>query len=118
MCAVMQNYDERYGGMLGCRTGKLLASLQKLTQTRTSLLVPRLLGGPDVCGPRTPSAPHDAVQTPGTYPLSSPDRQGQPGTHTLYNPVAVVHIPRPECAEQSADPLLLPPHDFRQALQG
>src|ERR1039458_10425385 len=76
----MQNYNERYGGMLGCRTGKLLASLQKLAQTRTSLLVPRLLGGPDVCGPRTPSAPHDAVQTPRTYPLSSPDRQGQPGT--------------------------------------
>src|ERR1035441_4104597 len=33
-------------------------------------------------------------------------------------PISVVHIGRPECADQSADPLLLPPHDFRQALQG
>src|ERR1039458_2168853 len=83
-----------------------------------SVLVPCLLSRPDVCGACTPSAPRDVIQTPEGHSLFGPNREGQPGTHPLHNPVPVVHIGRPECADQSADPPLLPPHDFRQALQG
>src|ERR1035437_1633003 len=113
----MQDYDERYCWILGHRTGKAFVSLQKLTQTRTSLLVPCLLGGPDVLGECTSSAAHDVTQPPGQHPLLGSNRQWQTGAHTQYNPVPILHVHRPECADESAGPFLLPPDDFRQTLQ-
>ncbi len=61
----MQNYDERYRWILDHRTDKLFLSLEKLTQMRTSLLVPGLLGGPDVRGQCAPLSSDDVIETPG-----------------------------------------------------
>src|SRR5664279_2722988 len=113
----MQDYDERYCRILDHRTGKAFVSLQKLTQTRTCLLVPCLLGGPDVLGACTSSAAHDVTQPPGQHPLLGSNRQWQTGAHTQYNPVPILHVHRSECADESAGPFLLPLDGFLQILQ-
>ena len=113
----MQDYDERYCRILGHRTSKALISMQKVTQTRTSLSVPGLLGWTHVLGACTSSAPYDVIQTPDPDPLLGSNRQWQTGAHTQYNPVPILHIRRPECADESAGPFLLPLDDFLQTLQ-
>jgi hypothetical protein len=115
---VIQNHDERHTRVLDHRADELFVSLQKLKQSPSALLVPRLLGWPDVCGECAPPSSHDVVQAPGPdLPLGS-GRQGQPGTHTLDDPVALLRIRRAKCPDQSAEPFLLAADIFRQTRQG
>src|SRR5271167_1455895 len=113
----MQDQDKRYGGILDIRAREAFISLQKLTQTRTCLLVPGFLGRSDVRDECAPFAAHDVIQAPGPHTVFGSNRQWQPGAHTTYHPISLLHIRGPERADQSTRPFLLPPKDVRQTLQ-